>query len=469
MIMKKYFIQLSLCRKFYLAAIIFCLPLLSTAQTKNPRWHLITLDPGHFHAALVQKTAYPQVDPLVYVYAPESGGALNSHLALIDGYNQRAVQPTNWQEMVYAGKDFFEKMIHEKKGNVVVLAGNNKQKTDFILKSVEAGLNVFADKPMAINSTGFAKLVKAFDEADKKGVVLFDIMTERYQITNALQKALSQHAEVFGELQKGTTEDPAVQFVSVHHFLKTVSGKPLIRPGWYFDVRQQGEGIVDVSTHLVDLAQWSCFSRAMLDYKKDLQLVSAKRWPTRLTRDQFKAVTGADDFPDFLQPDIIDNTLHVYANGELNYRLKGVHVKISVIWNYTAPAGSGDTEFSMMKGTKANLVIRQGAEQGFRPELYIEPVNASPAYAAKLQKAIDQLAQQYPGLAMVPATKGWKLVIPNQYRLDHETTFGEVTKQYLKYLQVGSIPEWEKRAMLTKYYTTTEALKIAQTVAAPQP
>ncbi len=30
---------------------------------------LITLDPGHFHAALVQKSMYPQVDPTVFVYA----------------------------------------------------------------------------------------------------------------------------------------------------------------------------------------------------------------------------------------------------------------------------------------------------------------------------------------------------------------------------------------------------------------
>jgi hypothetical protein len=33
--------------------------------------HLITLDPGHFHAALVQKSMYPQVCPIVHVYAPE--------------------------------------------------------------------------------------------------------------------------------------------------------------------------------------------------------------------------------------------------------------------------------------------------------------------------------------------------------------------------------------------------------------
>ena len=32
--------------------------------------HLITLDPGHFHAALVQKSMYADVDSVVHVYAP---------------------------------------------------------------------------------------------------------------------------------------------------------------------------------------------------------------------------------------------------------------------------------------------------------------------------------------------------------------------------------------------------------------
>ena len=31
---------------------------------------LLTLDPGHFHAALVQKEMYPGVAPRVHVYAP---------------------------------------------------------------------------------------------------------------------------------------------------------------------------------------------------------------------------------------------------------------------------------------------------------------------------------------------------------------------------------------------------------------
>ena len=32
---------------------------------------LITLDPGHFHAALVQKNMYDQISPEAYVYAPD--------------------------------------------------------------------------------------------------------------------------------------------------------------------------------------------------------------------------------------------------------------------------------------------------------------------------------------------------------------------------------------------------------------
>src|SRR5690348_10658004 len=69
---------------------------------------LITLDPGHFHAALVQKTMYPGVDSTVHVYAPE-GSDLDLHLDRIKSYNERAESPTHWVEDVYKGPDFFEK------------------------------------------------------------------------------------------------------------------------------------------------------------------------------------------------------------------------------------------------------------------------------------------------------------------------------------------------------------------------
>ena len=41
-------------------------------------------------------------------------------------------------------------------------------------------------------------------------------------------------------------------------------------------------------------------------------------------------------------PDVpADGTLHVYANGEMTYRIRGVHARVSVLWNYEAPAGAG--------------------------------------------------------------------------------------------------------------------------------
>ena len=71
---------------------------------------LITLDPGHFHAALVQKTMYDDVDSVVHVYAPD-GNDLKLHLDRINSYNTRNESPTRWKEEVYTGNDFFEKMI----------------------------------------------------------------------------------------------------------------------------------------------------------------------------------------------------------------------------------------------------------------------------------------------------------------------------------------------------------------------
>jgi hypothetical protein len=110
---------------------------------------IMTVDPGHFHAALVQKIMYDQISPDVNVYAPE-GPDVKQHLGRINSYNTRPADPTKWNEIVYTGPDFLEKMLPDKPGNVVVLSGNNKKKAEYISKSINAGLNVLADKPMII-------------------------------------------------------------------------------------------------------------------------------------------------------------------------------------------------------------------------------------------------------------------------------------------------------------------------------
>ena len=183
---------------------------------------IMSLDPGHFHAALILKSMYEQVSPVVHIYAPD-GPDLEDHMKRVEAFNVRAEDPTSWDFVIYKGDDYFEKMLAEKPGNVMNVAGNNAIKTDYILKTVEAGINVLADKPMVITPEEFPKLEKAFQVAEENGVLLYDIMTERYEITTILQRELSQSREVFGELVVGTEEEPAITKESVHHFFKYVS------------------------------------------------------------------------------------------------------------------------------------------------------------------------------------------------------------------------------------------------------
>ncbi len=413
--------------------------------------HLMTVDPGHFHAALVQKIMYDQVSPEVHVYAPEGPDYLQ-HLDRIKSYNTREADPTAWNEIVYTGPDFFEKMLEDMPGNVVVLSGNNRKKAEYISKSINSGLNVLADKPMIISPDDFPKLEEAFRIAGEKGILLYDIMTERYEVTTILQKLLSQKEEIFGKLTTGTKDEPAVTKESVHHFSKVVSGTPLLRPAWFFDVEQQGEGIVDVTTHLVDLVQWECFPEQILN-PADVNIAETKRWPTILSKEEFRRVTGFDDFPEFLLKDVKDGKMNVYSNGEIVYQIKGTWAKVSVTWNFEAPPGGGDSHYSVMHGSKCDLVIRQGIEEKFLPTLYIENINGIPIKDFTLNIAEVLASLPYDSLLIEPAGKNTlRINIPQKYRTSHEDHFGEVTSRFLEYMNAGKLPEWEVKGMITKYY-----------------
>jgi predicted dehydrogenase len=435
---------------------------LSVAAGIEGEVRLITLDPGHFHASLVQKNMISGVSRVVQVYAPE-GPELRDHLARIRAFNNRATDPTHWEERVTTGPDFLERMVRERKGSVVVIAGNNARKTAYIKAAVDAGLSVLADKPMAVTAADFELLREAFAAAERNGVLLYDIMTERSEITTVLQRELIAVPALFGVFEQGTVEDPAVVKASVHHFFKIVAGSPLIRPPWFFDTSQQGEGIVDVTAHLVDLVQWECFPGEVIDGASDIVLERALRSTTPIARDQFRKATGLADFPDFLRKYVRDGVLQVSCNGEIDYALRGIHARVSVAWKFEPPEGGGDTHFSIIRGTKANVVIRQEAEQKFRPEIYVEPAKGGSLadVSGELKRAMPFLQRKYPGLKLAEEPGRWHVLIPDAYRVGHEAHFGQVAERFLQYLKDGRLPAWEVPGMLAKYRLTTQALALA--------
>jgi hypothetical protein len=194
---------------------------------------------------------------------------------------------------------------------------------------------------------------------------------------------------------------------------------------------------------------------------KDIEIASAKRWATALSKEQFRQVTGLSDYPEYLAKDVRNDSLYVYANGEITYRLKEKCVKVKVTWNYAAPEGAGDTHYSIMRGTISNLVIRQGAEQNYKPALYIEPHTLDAAFETALIRDFASVQAKYPGIELKKNKTGWEVQIPDKYRNGHEAHFGQVTERYLQYLSDGKLPDWEVPNMLAKYYTTTLALVIA--------
>lgn len=449
----------------FAAAAFACVASLAFAQSKEGPVQLITLDPGHFHAALVQKFMLPGVSPVVLVFAPE-GDDVAQHLKRVESFNQRAEKPTQWVETVYTGADYLKRAVFATlggKSTVVVISGNNARKTEYISAFIEAGTHVLADKPMVITPDDYPRLEADFAKAKKKGVLLYDIMTERFEITTMLQRAFSQQKGLFGTIEKGTPDNPAISKISVHNFSKVVAGAQLKRPQWFFDPAQQGAGIVDVMTHLVDLVQWEVFPEVTLK-PTDAKVLSARRWATPLSLEQYGRVTGAKEFPAFLNAYVKDGVLQAPANGEFTYTLKGVHAKVSVTWEFEAPPGAGDTHFSVMRGTKASLTIKQGAEQGFKPVLYVERAASVSAadHEKALRAAIGAVGKTWPGVDLKAEGDHFLVSVPEPYHNGHEAHFTQVTEDFLKYLRAGKLPDWEVPNMLTKYATIMQAYEMSR-------
>jgi predicted dehydrogenase len=272
-------------------------------------------------------------------------------------------------------------------------------------------------------------------------------MTERYEITSILQRDLVNDRSVFGDLIAGSEEEPAVYMESVHHLLKIVAGLPNPRPAWFFDIGEQGEALADVGTHLVDLTQWTLFPDQRIDAQKDIAVLAAERWPTKMTSAQFQQVTG-EAGPD----------LDYYCNTRVSYTIRGVHVKFDVLWRWEAPAGTGDTHCAVYRGSKARVEVRQGSAESYRPELYVVPASGESAGSveAPLRASVNELAKEWPGIGIEPRGTEFLVTIPETYRVGHEAHFGQVAKRFFEYLRkTAPFPAWENPNMMAKYAVST--------------
>jgi predicted dehydrogenase len=422
---------------------------------------LVILNPGHFHAALVLRERHPSLSDDIYIYS-DPGPELDHFLEIVESFNNRETNPTCWRINVYRGEDCLEKLIAEKKGDIAVLAGRNNTKMKNIDTLNQAGLAILADKPWVTTAEALPFL-RATMAADRP--LAADIMTERYEIATLLQKKFLAAENVFGKVRIEDDGSPSVFKECVHHLYKIVNQKPLVRPVWYFDIDVQGEGIVDTTIHLVDMTQWMLYPGTPIEYEKDIELMEARRWATRVPLAKFVKITGADHFPHSIRKYVKENVLDYFCNGELIYRIKGVPVHLREIWYLDEPPGGKDTHRSLIKGTRSDLMIRQLPETGFKTELLIVPHANRKQVEEAIQGCLRKWSDKYPGLSATREKNALLIQIPDDLRTTHEQHFYRVRDAFIEHLDHGAAPPEHRACTIAKYTLLAEARTMA--LAAP--
>jgi predicted dehydrogenase len=419
---------------------------------------IIILNPGHFHAALTLRERHPLIDDDVHVFA-EDGPDVDHFVHLVHAFNDRPVNPTHWTLYVYRGADYLEKLIAQRPGEAVIVAGRNNEKLPLIHFLHAQGFHVLGDKPWLIESAQVGLL----NEVIASAPLAMDIMTERHEVANRVQKALVQQPALFGDFRVDG-DQPAISIRSVHHLSKMVNGRPLRRPAWYFDPAAQGEGITDVTTHLVDLVQWMTGDGGRYDFESDVDNLSARQWPTMVPRDKFSRITGLDDFPESLREHMLDGALSYLCNAALSYRLRGIPVEIETLWGLEEPQGGADLHRAILRGTRCDLIVDQGPETGFLTTLTINPRESSKAFAEALTDALASMRTGFPGLGVEPCGAQFRINIPTALRTTHEQHFAAVLHTFLSYVDEDTWPANLGPDLHFKYTLLARALDLSHPI-----
>ena len=417
---------------------------------------LLFLDPGHFHAALTLRAANPRLHPTVHVYAPP-GPDLDAFLAYVGAFNERPEAPTAWDVRIHAGEDALDRLIDERRGEAVVLAGRNGTKLATIRRLHEAGLAVLADKPWLTTGDALPDL----DHVTAGPPLALDIMTGRHDVVARLRRRIVARESLFGAFAANSR--PSIDVGSVHHLFKIVDGRPLKRPTWYYDVAVQGDGLVDIQSHMTDQVQWMVNPESTADAASDVVIDGARRWATEVPPALFEDSTGASSFPSAVGTAVRDGVLHLACNGEIDYRLCGIRIRQRAEWRPREPEGGGDLHSALVRGTDADIIVRQGPETDYVAEIHLRAADDR-RLERRLTEVVNEWQVDFLGLAIARSDSGFELVLPTDLRSGHESHFADVLDGFLDHLDGGHWPAEEARRIRTRYALLAGARDAAEDV-----
>src|SRR5258705_2717901 len=369
---------------------------------------LLFLDPGHFHAALTLRVPQTRAADEVFVYARERA-ELRDFLALVERFNRRSPHPTRWRPVVTTSDDPIGRLVDGRRGAVVVLAGKTGGKARTMRRLHESGFHVLAAKPWLVEPAGLEQ-----GRASLAGWPLAaEIMTGRHDLTARLVKRLVGAPAFFGDFRR---DGAAIEQESEHCLEKLVDGAPLRRPWWFFDVRVQGSGPVDIPTHVVDQAQWLVDGDTATP-----ALLSARAWSTRVPVEAFRRITGEEGFPRELQPFVDRDALTYRCNAQLVDRIGRVTRYATKRWNLSPSPGGGDASHNVVHGTRADIHLQQSARTSHRRRVFVEPRADAAEVVGALRATIATWQAERPRVAVGPSGSGtYESTLPPSLDGGHE-------------------------------------------------
>lgn len=403
---------------------------------------LMILDPGHFHAAMPLRVSNPDLARDVHVFAP-AGPGLDRFLAQVDKFNRRSDAPTDWHLIVRTSADPLADLLARRPGDVAILAGRNQGKLARIAALVRSDIHVLADKPWVVEPEDAAYLESIVDAR----VHAADLMTERYEPGSMLFAALAMEASVVGTAD--ASRGPVIEKETIHHLAKEVDGVPLVRPEWYFDTSIQGEGLVDVSTHLVDQILLIAGAKNAPLTDAEVTLLGARRWKTDVPEVDFRSITGASAFPASFASRIGPGGLELQSNGQLDFLCRGLHARVRVEWRLRCGDDAGDRHCSRFHGERADIILEGTGSGG--SHLRVIPRRD----AASVRRALESWAAARTGLSIEDRGDGL-IAKPDRWSAHHEH-FELVLAGFLRGLNAPQ-PQWERALLRTRYRLLADAL-----------
>ena len=397
---------------------------------------LAFFEPGHFHAALTLRVRNPRVANEVHLYATP-GPDRDAFVGLVNAFNTRTHAPTAWEIVEHASDDpnrLLETLVDDKHAEAVILAGRNNRKGAWINRITANGIHVLADKPWVTNAASLPHIEAALTNP---GLAL-DIMTSRFDVVAQLRRTLARDDSLFGGFRR-QPDTPAIEMGSVHHLMKKVNGAPLRRPPWYYDVTVQGDGVVDIQTHMTDQAGWLVEGERPLTFVGDVSDLHAVRWPTHVPLELYQESTGLTAFAPPLLTNVRNNVLALMCNALVTYTLDGIGVRQHAEWRPVEPEGGGDLHHTLLRGQLAEIVVRQNEDTGYRAELHVRD-HAHPDLKSALTATLKGCQSSFPGVHAAPSDLGYQVMIPDSIHTGHEEHFAMVLESFLDFLDAGRWP-----------------------------